>query len=556
MTQEQDPRLVQTPVRLSTSKIWQIQRNYFSSMGINAWKSEVPFYISSNAFIGQRYAALVVNYIKDWLNLHPEHASNVFHILEVGSGTGKFSFYFLKSLKKLLVQNKLNHIKFCYIISDIIENNINFCLENSSFKEYIERGEIDFSNYDVENDVDFHLKLKDCQYSQLDVKTPLIVIANYTFDCIKHDEFEYQDGKFYEVKLGIQSRYKNFDVDKSMHLDDLRFHFERVDVSASIENYYENKDYNKILLDYPKFFTKKKVTRIMMPLCAFEFLDNLKKMTQNNVFLIVGDKGVSQPERFSLLGEKYRYSYDGCYSFLVNFHAIGEYAKLIGGDYLLTNNSNDFKVNLYGLGASFDDFPQTTTYFNEDIQSIGPEEYVYFYDEYLTSSFRFTLKSLLAFVRFSEWDPDAYAGVHDRLFELLPIATAQFIEDLKDDLDKVINNIYNINLGEDVYNLAGMIFQVLDEDDKAVTLYNQSLAVFGDRADPHSNLGMIYEKKKNPTKAIEHYSKVVELDKKNRYARNKLNLLTGKPYFAMITPILRGLLVLGFIAGTVYIISH
>ncbi len=555
MTQEQDPRLVELPVRLSTSKIWQIQRNYFASMGIRAFKEEVPFYISSNAFIGQRYANLVLNYIKDWLALNPSHQTETFYLLEVGSGTGKFSFYFLKSFKRLLAENNLADIKFCYVISDITEKCITFCQENESFKEYGERNEIDFCTYDVENDTDFELRIKQRKFSSLKAKTPLVVIANYTFDCVKHDEFEYEDGKFYEVKLGLKSRYKHFDVEKSQHLDDLRLHFERMEITSNIENYYPNQTANKILLNYPSYFDNKK-TRIMMPLGAFDFCDNLRQMTQNNAFIIVGDKGLSQPERFHLFSEKYRYSYDGCYSFLVNFHAVGEYCKMHNGDYLLTNNSNDFKVNLYSLGTPFDKLTQTKCFFKESIETAGPEEFIYFFDEFLTSNYRFSQKSLLAFVRFSEWDPNAYAILHDRVLDLLPTYNAPFVEDLKDALNKVITNIYNLNIGDDVYNLAGMIYQMLGEDEQAISLYNRSLAVFGERCDPHSNLGTVYQKQKNFAKALEHFEKAVQLDPKNRFAKNRVNVLTGKPYLAMITPILRGLFVFGLIAGAVYLISR
>ena len=62
-----------------------------------AWKDEVPYYVSSNAFIGQRYALLTINYIHDILKQNP-HNTEPFYILEIGGGTGKFSFYFLQAL--------------------------------------------------------------------------------------------------------------------------------------------------------------------------------------------------------------------------------------------------------------------------------------------------------------------------------------------------------------------------------------------------------------------------------------------------------------------------
>ncbi len=554
MTENQDPKLVELPIRLSHSKLWPIQRNYFSSMGIKAWREEVPFYISSNAFIGQQYAMLALAYIKDWLTKHPFHVSETFYLLEVGSGTGKFSFYMLKALKSLLEEYKLSHIKFCYVISDIVENNINFCLENACLKPFIEQGVCDFAYFNVETDSDFELRLKKTTFSKLKSKTPLIFIANYTFDCIKQDEFEYENNKFYEIRMGIKSRYKHFDVEKALHLNDLRLHFERVELS-DIDNYYENEALNQMLKDYPATFKSKKAS-IMMPIGAFDCCDNLNKMTHNNVFMIVGDKGVSIPSRFHLYGDRHRYTYDGCFSFLVNFHAIGEYVKRNGGDYYLCSNSNDFNVNLYTMGMHFSELTQTKAYFEQHVQPVGPEEFIYIYDEYLTNGFRFSPRAIQSYLRLSEWDPNAYAAVHERLIELLPVYSKQFIEDIKVDLHRIIDNIYDINIGDDVFNLVGMFVYLLGEEDKALGLFERSLAVYGEKSAPHNNLGVLYEKQKNNTKALYHFEKSVALDKHNRYAKNKILQLSGKPYLSMISPIIKGLFVVGLIALALYAIRR
>ncbi len=46
--------------RLSESSIWSIQENYFNHKGVQAWNDEIPFFISSNAFISTPYAHLVI----------------------------------------------------------------------------------------------------------------------------------------------------------------------------------------------------------------------------------------------------------------------------------------------------------------------------------------------------------------------------------------------------------------------------------------------------------------------------------------------------------------
>lgn len=548
---EQDPKLIESFVRLSHSKLWEIQRNYFASMGIDAWKEEVPFYISSNAFIGHRYALLVVNFIKEWNKLNTSDGAP-FYLLEVGSGTGKFSFYFLKFFKTLLAEHQLEGQKFCYIISDVATKNIDYCRENPCFQSYIENQELDFSYFNVEEDQDIELLIKQKKYSALNSKKPLIIIANYTFDCIKQDGFEYENEQLNEVQLSLRSRYKNFDTQKALHLKELRFEFHKSIIDS--KDYYQNSVLNEILTAYLPLFKDQKAM-IMMPLGAIQFCDHMKALTNNNFFMIAGDKGASIPAHFTLMGENYRVTYDGCYSFLVNFHAIGEYLKKQGGDYLLTKNANTFKVNLYAT-MDFTHFTQTKFCFESFVENFGPEEFCYIFDEYLTSGYRFSLKALLAFLRLSEWDPNAYAVIHEKVLALLPITEKTLMEDVKQDLNKVKDNVYSINMGSDVFNMMGIFYQMQNEDDKALELYLRSISVFGDKAPPHNNAAMIYEKQKNIPKALYHYQKSYELDPKNKYANRKIHYLTGRPYIGAIVPVLKGVLIVGLIGLALYLISR
>ena len=60
MSNEQsNSKYIQEPVRLSESKLWDIQKQYFDTMGINAWEEDVPFYFTNNTFIGYQYAYLI-----------------------------------------------------------------------------------------------------------------------------------------------------------------------------------------------------------------------------------------------------------------------------------------------------------------------------------------------------------------------------------------------------------------------------------------------------------------------------------------------------------------
>ncbi len=544
---EVDPRFIQNPVRLSDSKIWEIQKNYFFTMGVDAWKEEVPFYISSNAFIGHRYASLVFHFIKDYIEKFPQSVHEPFYIIELGAGTGKFSFHFLNALNELLALDK-STLSFSYVITDIIQKNLDFCEKNPSLQPFIEASQLDFSAFDMEKDTDFYLTRKQCNYSELKSKNPLIIITNYVFDCIKQDAFEYEKGTFKEVKLGLTSRYRNYNIQDAKHLDDLKLKFESSEVK--VDDYYKNPTLNAILKDYA-LTLKDQEANFTIPLSGIQFLDNIKALTKNNFFMISGDKGVSVAEKIPLLSKEYRATYDGCYSFIVNFDAMGSYLKKNGGDYYPSKNSNHFKVNLFAEGFFFADLPRTRLAFAE-LESLGPDEYCYIYDEFLTNGYRFALKALFSFLRLSKWDPNAYGAIHERVLELMPTAEKQLSSDIPQDLIKVQNNIYHINFGPDIYLLLGLFYQTQMKEDEALSQYQKSLAVFGDTAATHNNMAIIYEKKKNFGNALSHYQKSVALDKNNLFAKRKVLKLSGKPYIAMIMPLLKGTFVVAVLSAIIY----
>src|SRR5438552_1768823 len=94
--------------RFSQSALWRMQREYFDKEGINAWANQVPFYITSNPFIATCYAKLVLAFIRDWTKKHPDAKNHPFYLMELGTGSGRFSYYVVKTLQALLQDLKMD----------------------------------------------------------------------------------------------------------------------------------------------------------------------------------------------------------------------------------------------------------------------------------------------------------------------------------------------------------------------------------------------------------------------------------------------------------------
>ncbi|HRE33140.1 MAG TPA: tetratricopeptide repeat protein, partial [Candidatus Berkiella sp.] len=110
------------------------------------------------------------------------------------------------------------------------------------------------------------------------------------------------------------------------------------------------------------------------------------------------------------------------------------------------------------------------------------------------------------------------------------------------------DNIYRINIGEDVLEQLGVFYQMKNMDEIALDLYEQSIQTFGDREPSYHNSALIYDKQKNTTKALYNYQKAYGMNKKNKFAYRRIAQLTGKPNFSSFMPIIKLTFVLAVMA--------
>lgn len=507
-----------TPLR--DSLLWTLQQNYFKTKGVTAWQGEVPFYISSNAFIATRYAQLVITAIKDILAIHPEFKAETFYIMELGAGVGKFSFYFLKAFFSL--QDLENPINICYIMTDVAEKNKDFWKGNAYFQSLVDKRCLDFAILDVGSEI------KNSQFVFLEKrKAPLIIIANYVFDCIQQDAFQLQNREVNEIQFKIKSRYKHYNQSKSEHLKELQFEFLKQSSIAP----YADPILNTILQEYQLELSDNSV--FTMPLGAIDFLNHIAKITDNNYFLITGDKGIAKTQRWADLDQEDLFSYDGCYSFMVNFDALGRYIRAQGGDCLLTNNSNSFKICLYSSKHHFSRLTRTSQLFIHDFERFGADEFCYLNEAVQPHCYGFSLKGLIGHLRLSCWDMNVYQDIHDRLIELISNFSVDLSSDIVRDIKRVEENVYYYPGMVNIYNQLGIFYQTIGQPKKAIELYQKALLVWGETTEPHHNLGMIYDAMGDRNLAISHYQKSIALNKFKKtdsYARRRLNILSGRPF--------------------------
>jgi len=154
-----DPKDLETDVPLSRSLIWRLQREFYSRRGIRAWSEDkVPSFITSNPFIAEIYARIVAGFLCDCAESRLQESARVspenpLRILELGAGTGKFAYLFLRHLSDILRERGIDAAAVRYCMTDCSESLVQSWRDNSHLAEFAQSGTLQFDVIQIGDEI-------------------------------------------------------------------------------------------------------------------------------------------------------------------------------------------------------------------------------------------------------------------------------------------------------------------------------------------------------------------------------------------------------------------
>ena len=504
---------------LSNSSLWQSMHDYYNHMGPEAWTEEVvPFKITSNTSLAKLYTQLIIAQINDFITQHGNNVSaEPFHIIEIGAGHGKFSFYLLKTLCDALSTYNLPKNTILYIMSDISERNIESWRQHPAFKKYVTENILDFTYYNALTDD--QIKLSNNNIIKLgQLSKPMFVLCNYLFDTLPHDAFQVIDGHLHEMELSIQQNTKNKGKSVANYFENISYTFKQNPVTS---NYYENQNINNVLSYYQEHFEN---ASFLIPVGGIQFLDKIREFTKSHLMLLLADKGVAEPALFDSL-ENPDIPEHGSVSMLVNFDALSRYVGLHKGiSLLMPNKSADFQIGCFILNTSFQ-IPHTTFTFNSALSSFSLFDLfnICYKDDEPNKAFT-TLEDLLAILNLAEWDPSIFYDYHPLILEYVEQneMTAEQKLTLTSGLDKVWDYFFKLEKEQDIPFAIGILLYNIDEPEKAVKYYQYSMIHFGEQEETLYNIALAYQQLEEHKHAIAASNKAIQLNPAYKPAKELL----------------------------------
>ena len=253
--------VLQPPVSLSQSVIWDLMAAFYAREGRNAWRvNTVPSFITSNTFIARGHARQALAFWADCASAGKlncdmtvplyevvSEASRVIsrdptdawkrvvdfgrYFVEVGSGSGKCAFHLALAFRELVQANgpqvrALEGRRIVVVLSDFCRSNVDAWGSHEQLKGLAEEGRIDWAQFDAQGELlsrakagategnhddapaapaALTLEVSGTILSEGHPANPMCFACNYVFDTLRHDAFQILDGRLFEVRVSAGS---------------------------------------------------------------------------------------------------------------------------------------------------------------------------------------------------------------------------------------------------------------------------------------------------------------------------------------------------------------
>lgn len=478
--------VIESEQRLSDSLLWAAQRRFFERQGVAAWRNGVvPHRVTNNPSLARAYAELALGLLRD---LHEAgaafDAAAPFTIIELGAGSGRFAFYFLRALQALLPLSPFAGVPIRYVASDFTPANLAFWRSHEAFAPWLADGVLDFALFDAEGDGAFRLERAGTVLGPGSLAWAPVIIANYVFDGIAQDAFVISDGRLAECRISLRADRPDPDLDDPATIGALRCSYSTHPIDAPP---YAEPRFNAILDDYAASLGD---TTLLFPVSAMRCLGRLAALAGGSLLLLTADRGMQQQEDLDGRHDL-AMAVHGSFSFPVNYHAMAEHVVRGGGEVLTTAYRHaNIAVSAFLLGGGA--FGETRLAFDQAIEARGPDDFFTLSQGLRGQSERLDFQHLLALVRLSGYDPLCLADCMSPLLERLDPGDPARHQELMRVIDRVWDNYYHLGDQPDLPFMLGWLHYGLGEFARALAFFEASRRCYGDNPAVAWNLGLCH----------------------------------------------------------------
>lgn len=470
------------------------------------------------------------------------------YIIELGAGSGKFSYFMLKALEEMQDICDFPFSKIVFVMTDFTEKNLEFWKSHPALTKYFESGQLDAGIFDAVEDKTIRLWKSGKVLGPGTCVNPICIVANYLFDTLYHDIFQIEDGILKEglVSVGSKNAVEPDPLEPEIigRLDN-HYRYDPID-----SNYYNNeegdeKHLRRILTWYQEYFkTAATGASILVPIGALRALRHLGTFSNGRALVISGDKGNNNPEQFTGLMDPH-IAVHGSFSLMVNYHAIGAWFTSKGGfavhnpqeeaslkvsTFLLapenTFDSHTADSDFIGDSLSNRDhhriasFPHMSRAFVDYVDQFGPNDFFVLQKSIKEDLTNPPLRTVVALLKLSDWDPDVFFKFRDVILTHAPNCGQKLRNDLSRGIPRVWKNYFMLDLDKDIAFEIGRYYYGIKDYANALIYYTESARTVGEHHVTSHNQGLCFYSLNQLEVALQHFEKALAMNSEYEKARS------------------------------------
>jgi tetratricopeptide (TPR) repeat protein len=536
-------RVLERDVPISQSLVWKRQREFYLQRGLKAWtEDQVPSYITNNPSIAEIYARIVCAYVRDCIELsrqesRPVSSTNPIRILELGAGSGKFSYLFLRELTRVLRSQGIDAVLVRYCMTDAADGVLDEWRRNDHLAEFVANSMLEFELFRAGEGIQSPFLTGKNTGAQEPVRGPLVVIANYVFDSLPQDAFRIEQGQISEFLLttsgsNLQSEASSSGDGNALEaMSRLKFSFRNALVPRER---YPNPTWNIILDGYRAGLSPEppaNAATVLFPCAALAALEEIARCTDGRMLVLAADKGFAHEDLLALsqAPPAFEFHADNCFSQMVNLDAIGKYFEAGGGRALRPDkHTATFNICAFLANQAGERFPAIESAYREIQQGFGPDDLFTVLAWLNAHMEEMTVPQILAVLRLTRWDTTT-------LMRLFPVLTRQLrtvvVEryDLREAVMRTWANHYPVSHGDNVVAFqCGVILLELKFFEEAAGMFRASQKLLGPSAPTSYNLGLCAAGLGSREEALAAMKEACELDCQFQPAQDALKKLESE----------------------------
>ncbi len=467
------------------SLIWQLNRDYYHQAGPGAWRyGTVPRHLTSNSMVGKTYAELAFAFLKDLAA--KGQVKDTVYMLELGAGHGSLAFHILKHLEKIMRRTDQALPPFCYILSDIVEENLNFFQSHQQFQPFFAAGLLDVAHFDGIGGRELKLRHSDKTIGTGSLTQPLLVVANYFFDSIPNDLFFFKDKKIAPCFVSLESDRQPDGMDAEELLQNLKLSFFKPFREGP---HYEKSALNEILESYREQISD---SHLFFPQKGLQCIDNLRQLSSKGLVLLSMDKGFHEMQDLEKVQEPEIITH-GSFSIWVNYHAYGAYCEKTGGlAFFPAHSTVHLVLGCLLFVPDAETFTETKAAYERVVNDFGPDDFNSLKKHSYQNRSKMELLELIALLRLSAYDSIYFKNMLPQIKQLSGRVTFQQRRRLAETMHEVWNMYFTIYEAEDLaYEIGGLFYDMGFYAD-ALDYFQYSIDLFGQQADVFYNRALCY----------------------------------------------------------------